>query len=136
MGPRASTVVGNKYHERIWVKCDVEKRYVEMSEYSLDLDVKVRGFDGGAELGVKREYKWHEIKAQFSPIEPNDYKEFVVDTRHCKTVYVTIVAEDNEVIANALPRYKDDDLVVLENREVREASEKYPLNVHRKDRRS
>ena len=134
MGPRASTQVGNRYHERIWVKCDVEKKYVTMSEYSLELDVSVGGAEVGATPRVKREYKWHEIKAKFTPIESGHYKEFVVDTSDSKTVYVTIIAEDGEIIANALPRYKDDDLVVLEDRELREASESYPLTVPRSER--
>ena len=129
MGGVVSTTIGNRYHKKIWVKCDVERKYVQMENYAVRGQVGVGGISGGAGLRTSKKYDWHKIEMQFSPIKPGDYKRFDIDCKDVSVVYVTIIADDEEIVCNSIPRHKDRNIVITENAEYRTADKNDPWAV-------
>ena len=68
MGGVASCSMSNLYNKTIWVKYDVEKKYVTMEDYTIEGQVGVGEFSVGAGVSVSKSYDWVKIKAQFTPI--------------------------------------------------------------------
>ncbi|KAK3598107.1 hypothetical protein CHS0354_020967 [Potamilus streckersoni] len=117
MGGKSSTHVANSYNKAIWVKCDAERSYVLVSKYEGSVAVEDIG-SGSA--SVERQFEWSKIKADFTRILPNEVLRFDVDTRSTDVVYVTIIADGGEVLANALPKREDYSVMVAENGQVRD----------------
>ena len=129
MGGIASCTMTNKYSSTIWVKYDVEKKYVRMEDYTIQAEVGFAEASVGASGSVNKTYDWVKINAQFTPIPTDDFIESSVDCRDRKIMYVTIVGEDGKVICNTLGK-TDKNLIVAENGQLRSASEKDFTEVH------
>ena len=132
MGGVALCTMGNLYNKTIWVKYDVEKKYVTMENYTIKGQVGVGEFSVGAGVAVSKSYDWVKIKAQFTPIEAGgDFIELAVDCKDSPIMYVTIIADDGKIICNTLGQI-DKNLIVTENGKLRSASEKKVMEVHPK----
>ena len=84
-----STFISNYLDETIWVKCGTQRIFVEIPR-----------------LSGSRHFNWHKIRADFYPISPQEEKEFEVGDRSNPHVYVTVVTDNEEIIANAIARRK------------------------------
>lgn len=80
-----STFISNYLDETVWVKCGTQRIFVEIPRLS-----------GG------RHFNWHKIRAEFYPINPQEEREFEVGDRSNPHVYVTVVTDNEEIIANAI----------------------------------
>lgn len=105
MGGNISSRVGNNYHKTIWVKVDFEKSYPLKSKMCGGAIAGGGPVCVGAKVQKCEQYEWHKIKAEFSPIKTGDYKRFDIASKGT-TVYLSIIADDGEVLCNSLPRKK------------------------------
>lgn len=121
------TRIGNKYNQTIWVKVDVEEKYISMSGGRVEGNVNVAG--AGAGVGVQHccQVEWKKVKAEFNPIQPGHRQKFDMDSKGRVLVYITIVANDGNVLCNALSRELETNLVVTEKGQVVTAKEKDPF---------
>ena len=62
MGGVVSCSIGNRYSHTIWVKYDVEKKYVQMEEYRVAAHVGVTEIEVGAGVAGKKQYDWKKLK--------------------------------------------------------------------------
>ena len=131
MGGIALCSMGNLYNQRIWVKYDVEKKYVLMEDYTIEGQVGVGEVSVGGSVSVSKKYDWVKIQAQFTPIPSNEFIELAVDCKDRKVMYVTIIGDDKKVICNTLGQV-DKNLIVTENGLLRLASAKNFMQVHSK----
>ena len=132
MGGVALCSMGNLYNKTIWVKYDVEKKYVTMEDFTIEGQVGVGEFSVGAGVSVSKSYDWVKIKAQFTPIKADDFIELAVDCKDSKIMYVTIIADGGKIICNTLGQI-DKNLIVTEDGTLRSAaSGKNVMEVHKK----
>ena len=131
MGGIASCSLTNKYNKKIWVKYDVERKYVNMEDYTIEGQVGFSEFSVGAGVSVSKRYDWVKIQSQFTPIASgsDSFIELAVECKDSKVMYVTIVAEDGEIICNTLGK-TDKNLIVTEDGQLRTAHEKNFTEVH------
>ena len=129
MGGAVSCSMANLYNQRIWVKYDVEKKYVLMEDYTIEGQVGVADTSFGAGVSVSKQYDWVKIKSQFTPIPSNDFIEPVVDCKDSKIMYVTIIGEDKKIICNTHGQV-DKNLIVTADGVLRTANEKKIMKVH------
>lgn len=127
MGCVVSHSIANRYSKTIWVKCDVKKKNGQMEKYT------VEGQEGfaGIELGTGISYDWNKIETKFTPVNSGDFKELSVKLKDKKVMYVTVIAEDGEIICDSLPiDYKR--VVVTKDAQLRKAQKKQPMKLHKK----
>ena len=107
-----STHVANRYHKNIYVRCDAERKYTSMENFTVSTSA---GYSG-VSVNVKRDgrvfYNWNKIVAGFSKIKPGKFLKFDVDCRDSDTVYISIVAEDGELICNSISKQEDYSVLV------------------------
>lgn len=131
MGGLVSCSIGNRYNQRIWVKYDAEKRYVQMEEYSIEVQVGLAEIELGAGVAVSKKYDWKRIETKFTPVDPMDFKELAIDCKDSKVMFVTIIAENDKIICNSWPiNYKR--VVVTKDAQLRKGVKNQPLKVHNK----
>lgn len=106
MGGWTSTHVANGYQKTIYVKCDAERRYVTMANFSSSSSKSIEGASISESRSGGISLDWNKIQAGFSKILPKKYIKYEVDCSGTSTVYVSIVAEGGEVICDALPNVK------------------------------
>ena len=124
MGQNVS--VGNLYKEKIWVKYDVEKKYVKVEDFKAKLEVEVSGVEVGPDISSRREYDWKKIEVKFTPINPGDYKYKKEET---KNAYLTIITDGGKVVCNTWYVDKDYSWLVTEDLELRRARRRNPLEL-------
>ena len=132
MGGSVSTSIGNRYRKKIWVKYDVEKKYVQMEDYTIEGQLGFSEISIGAGVSVSRKYDWNKIQMDFTPIKSGDFKELTIDCKDSKVVYITIVAEDGEIICKTWPMHVANSIVVTDEGGLRMAEENDPLKAHKK----
>ena len=132
MGGTVSNSIGNRYGKKIWVKYDVEKKYVQMEDYTVEGQVGFSEISAGVGVSVSRKYDWNKIQMDFTPIKSGDFKELTIDCKDSKVVYITIVAEDGEIICKTWPMNVANSIVITEEGGLRMAEESNPLKAHRK----
>ena len=98
-GSKVSCTLANRYHKRIWVKCEVEPTS----------NIKQHGVGGAfggigvaASVSKQQEYDWAKIGQNFSPIPSYEYLEFTVDCKDSNIIYVTIIDDDRNFICDKL----------------------------------
>lgn len=123
-----ATRIGNNYNQTVWVKCDVEKKYVLMSGGGVSVNLDVAGAGVGVGLQRASEVQWKTVQSKFSPIKSGGRQKFEIDSKGCKLVYITIVAADGYILCNALPRQLKTNVVVTEDGQVVTAEKKNPMS--------
>ena len=116
-------VMANRYHKTIWVKHDVEKKHVQVEDYSIKGQVGVGGLTVGAGVSVGKKYDWVKIESQFTPIPSNEYIDPVVNCRDSNLIYLTIIDNDEKIICNTYGTY-DKNMLVTEKGLLRAADPK------------
>lgn len=133
MGSTVSTTIGNAYHKKVWVKMDFESEYVKMSSMKTKAEVGGGPTHVGSGVEITKEYDWHKITAQFNPIKTRDYKIFDFENSGKKVIYLTIIADDEEIICNCLSCKKDKNILITEDGTLRPAQRNAPLKQVVKD---
>ena len=129
MGKIVTSTVASRYHKKIWVKYDFERKYVVLENFSVGLEGSAAGASAGGNITVQREFDWYKIRMEFSPIAAGDYKRYDIDCHDAAIVYLTIVADDGEVICNAHPKKADRCVVITEAAKLRDADKKKPWSI-------
>ena len=122
--------IGNLYKEKIWVKYDVEKKYVKVEDFKVKLEVGVSGVEVGPDVSLRREYDWKTIEVKFTPINSRDYKYKKEET---KDAYLSIITDDGHVVCNTWYVDKDHSWLVTEDLELRRARRSNPLELRKDD---
>ena len=119
---------GNCYNKTILVKYDVQEKFVTLKEFAIKGGVNVAGF--GAEGGGRQvmQYDWNIINIQFTPIRPG---KFLHRKAASKDVYLSVITEDGDIIANTWLVDRKSSFVVTEDMELKPADDKDPLKVHK-----
>ena len=117
------TRVGNQYDQKIYVKVAWEQKYLEASKAEGGFGVQVAGVGVGGGLMKCTQTTWKTEVPGLSLIQPGYSLKFTVDSKDSDLVFITIIAENGEVLCNALSRSKDENLLVLKNGQVCTASE-------------
>ena len=117
------TRVGNRYNQKIWVKVSWEQKYLEASKAEGGGGVQVAGVGVGGGFKKCTQTTWKTEVSGLSPIQPGHRQKFAVDSKDSDLVFITIIAEDGDVLCNALSRYKNENVVVQENGQVCTATE-------------
>ena len=103
MGAASSTVectLANRYHQKIWVKYDVERKYVSVKEYTIKGQVGAGGFTAGIGVSAKTQFDWVKVKADFTPVPPRELIDPVVNCEDKKIMFLTIIADDKKILCN------------------------------------
>ena len=124
----ASISIGNLYHKTIFVKYNVQQKYVTLEEFAIKGGLTVAGFGAEGSGKQKKQYDWDKINIEFTPIRPNKFLKRQVTDIH---VYLTIITEDGDVVVNTWYVNKDANFVVTEDMDLAEADYKYPLKIHK-----
>ena len=120
--------IGNLYKEKIWVKYDVEKKFVKAEEFTIKPGVDVADVAASLEVIRKREFDWKKIQIQFTPINPGDYK---IKKEETKDAFLTIFTDDGHIVCNTWYVDKDYNWLVTEDMELRRAHRRKPLELRR-----
>ena len=131
MGGAVSSSIGNNYGKKIWVKYNVEKKYVTMENYEVTGQIEFAGISAGASGAVSQKYDWNKVRIHFTPIKPGDFKEIDIESKTSEVVYITIVADDSEILCQTWSMNIGRSLVITEEGGLRESGHK-PLQVHRR----
>ena len=95
-----STSIRNGMSDAIWVKCDTDRASVEMLKFEPGANESAVYI--GNVVGLRGE-QGNNIRSEFASITPQDVKEFTFSVKDKSTIYITIVASNGEIIANAMP---------------------------------
>jgi len=98
------TYVHNKIDgkSRCYIRVDADIRGLKSSEGGYHLGYVRSGIN---RIDSQLKNKWHELNPGFVCVDPDNYQSFHVRPRSCwDPIYVTIVREDGDVIADNLPR--------------------------------
>ena len=121
MGGTTSTHVANGTNQSIYVKVDAERAYLLASEFTSSSSI---GFDGASasnSQSKRAQWDWHKIQRGFTRINRGKFLRFDVDTTNTSTVYITIITERGECIANALQRKDDKSIIVHHDYSIKDA---------------
>ena len=91
----------NQYHEKIYVKFDVQRPFIQTSELSAKGGAGFSGANikfGGSKM---EQNEWNKVKAEFTSIKPNH--SFDRRRRMEGEVYLSVLSEDEEVKIIAWP---------------------------------
>ena len=122
-----ATMVANKYNQTIWVKCDVEKQYPLMLGGEVMAQLNFAGVGVGGGTKHCSQVQWNIVQAQFSPIMRQRHQKFVFESKGCRIVYITIVADNGKILCDTLPRRLGTNVVVAECGTVVTADEENPF---------
>lgn len=113
MGNKA-TYIENGMSDTIWVKCDTDRASVEMSNFEAEENDSAVYIGDGVGLRGEQSNSWPKIRREFTPIAQQDFKKFTFFDKDRSTIYLTIIAANGEIIANALAKPKGIYFVVKE----------------------
>ena len=119
----SNTRVGNLYNQTIWAKVSWEQKYVEASKATGGGDLQLPGIGISGRFQRCTKAAWKIEVTGLSPILPGGSQKFVVDSKDSPLVFITIIAENGDILCNALSRENDTNVVVQNNGQVVTATE-------------
>ena len=120
--------IGNLYNKIIFVKYDVQEKFVTLEEFAFKGGVSVVGLEAEVDGRRKKHFDWKKIDLKFTPIRPGKFLHRKITNTD---VYLSIITEDGDVIVNTWYVSKKSNLIVTEDMDLMEADDKDPLKVHK-----